>query len=85
MAIFSYRMGDRVSRGAGQSAVRVAAYQAREKLRDERTGYTYNSLPRERVAPRLSDIAEAEPQRSGIAAAAAYIDSAAGYDAGRKA
>ena len=70
MAIFSYRMGERISRGRGHSAVRVAAYQAREKYRDERTGYSYNSLPRERV---------------GIQAASDYIGRNAGYDEGRKA
>jgi hypothetical protein len=48
MAIFSYMMGARVSRAAEQSAVKVAAYRAREKLRDERTGCSYNHRPRER-------------------------------------
>jgi hypothetical protein len=63
-------MGERISRGRGQSAVRVAAYQARERFQDERTGYTYNSLPRE---------------RHGIAAASDYIERTSGYDEGRKA
>jgi hypothetical protein len=58
-----------VSRGAGQSAVRIAAYQARERLQDERTGYHYNYLPRE---------------QAGIAAASAYIERGEGYSAGRK-
>ena len=75
MAIFSYRMGDRVRRGAGQSAVRVAAYQAREKYTDERTGYAYNYRPREKGGQ--------EPAR-GIAAASAYIGRDAGYEEGRK-
>jgi hypothetical protein len=70
MAIFHYRMGERVSRSAGQSAVRVAAYQARDRFRDERTGYSYNSLPRD---------------RAGIKAASDYIERAGGYDEGRKA
>jgi hypothetical protein len=75
MAIFSYRMGDRVSRSAGQSAVKAAAYQARENYTDERTGYAYNHRPRER------EQAEQEPAR-GVAAASAYIGREAGYDAG---
>ena len=58
-----------MSRGAGQSAVRIAAYQARERLQDERTGYHYNYLPRE---------------QAGIAAASAYIERGEGYSAGRK-
>lgn len=58
-----------MSRGAGQSAVRIAAYQARERLQDERTGYHYNYRPRE---------------QAGIAAAAAYIERGEGYSAGRK-
>ena len=75
MAIFSYRMGDRVRRGAGQSAVKVAAYQARERFTDERTGYAYNYCPRDR--------SQEEPVR-GVAAAAAYIGREGGYDEGRK-
>jgi hypothetical protein len=70
MAIFHYRVGERVSRGAGQSAVKVAAYQARERLQDERTGYHYNYLPRE---------------RTGIAAASDYIERAGAYTEGRRA
>ncbi len=70
MAIFSYRMGARISRSAGQSALKAAAYQARERLQDERTGYCYNYQPRE---------------RAGIAAASAYIGREAGYNEGRKA
>lgn len=49
MAIFSYSVGRNVSRGAGQSAVKVAAYQARENYTDERTGYAYNHYPREGI------------------------------------
>ena len=75
MAIFSYMMGARVSRGAGQSAVKVAAYQAREKLRDERTGCSYNHRPRERSSAERSN---------GIGAASAYIERSTGYDEGRK-
>jgi hypothetical protein len=75
MAIFSYMMGDRVSRGAGQSAVKAAAYQARENYTDARTGYAYNHRPREHAGQ--------EPAR-GIAVASAYIGRGAGYDEGRK-
>jgi len=75
MAIFSYRMGDRVCRGAGQSAVKVAAYQARENLVDARTGYAYNYHPRER--------SRQEPV-SSTASASAYIGRDHGYDEGRK-
>ncbi len=75
MAIFSYRMGDRVRRGAGQSAVKVAAYQAREYLVDSRTGYAYNYCPRKR-----SD----QEQVSSTAAASAYIGRKGGYDEDRK-
>ena len=74
MAIFSYRMGDRVRRGAGQSAVRVAAYQAREKYTDTRTGYAYNYQPREK---------DGHDSARGIAAASAYIDRDSGYEEGR--
>jgi hypothetical protein len=75
MAIFSYMMGDRVSRSAGQSAVKVAAYQARENYTDARTGYAYNHRPREQDGQ--------EPAR-GVAAASAYIGREAGYEEGRK-
>jgi hypothetical protein len=74
MAIFSYRIGDRVSRGAGQSAVKVAAYQAREKLTDARTACAYNYQPREKAPP---------AKNSGITAAAAYIDRESEYQEGR--
>jgi hypothetical protein len=46
MAIFSYSIGKQVRRGAGQSAVKVAAYQARENYTDARTGYAYNHRPK---------------------------------------
>ena len=72
MAIFSFRMGDRISRGGGKSAVKVAAYQARENLQDARTGYHYNHAPKERTA-----------LANSIAAAAAYLKRSAGYDDGR--
>ena len=74
MAIFSYRMGDRVRRGAGQSAVKVAAYQAREKYTDTRTGYAYNYQPCEK---------DGHGSARGIAAASAYIDRDSGYQEGR--
>jgi hypothetical protein len=69
IAIFSYSVGQNVSRGAGQSAVKVAAYQGRKNYIDERTGYHYNYQPRE---------------HGGIAAASAYIGREGGYDEGRK-
>jgi MobA/MobL family len=70
MAIFSYIVGERISRGRGQSAVKAAAYQKRDCLVDQRTGHTYNYLPKE---------------HSAIAEAAAYIERSHGYDEGRKA
>jgi hypothetical protein len=85
MAIFSYMMGERVSRGAGRSAVKVAAYQARENYTDARTGYAYNHCPKEH--PDQAPASEAKPAgltRGGIAAASAYIGREAGYDEGRK-
>jgi hypothetical protein len=75
MAIFSYSIGATVRRSAGHSAVKVAAYQAREKYIDERTGYTYNFRPRAR---------DGQSQPSGIASAAAYIGREDGYEEGRK-
>ena len=67
-------MGDRVRRGAGQSAVRVAAYQARGGYTDERTGYAYNYSRGSRV--------DKSTARS-IAAASAYIDRDSGFEEGR--
>jgi hypothetical protein len=72
MAIYSFRMGERVSRGGGKSAVKIAAYQARENLQDARTGYHYNHAPKERA-----ELA------NSIAAASAYMARGAGYADGR--
>lgn len=72
MAIYSFRMGERVSRGGGKSAVKIAAYQARENLQDARTGYRYNHAPKERAA-----------LANSIAAASAYMARGAGYADGR--
>ena len=46
MAIFHYTIGQRVSRGGGQSSLRSAAYLSRECYRDERTGWTHNFTPK---------------------------------------
>jgi hypothetical protein len=42
MALFGYSMGERVSRGRGQSAVRTAAYLARDCYEDQRTGWVHD-------------------------------------------
>lgn len=42
LALFSYTMGQRVSRGRGQSAVRTAAYLARDCYEDQRTGWRHD-------------------------------------------
>ena len=42
MAIFHYTIGERVSRGGGQSSLRSAAYLSRECYHDERTGWTHD-------------------------------------------
>ncbi len=42
VAIFHYTIGQRVSRGGGQSSLRSAAYLSRECYRDERTGWTHD-------------------------------------------
>jgi hypothetical protein len=46
VAIFHYTIGQRVSRGGGQSSLRSAAYLSRECYRDERTGWTHNFTPK---------------------------------------
>ncbi len=72
MAIYHYKVGERVSRGAGQSAVKVAAYMARDRFTDDRTGYSYNYHPKDRT------------DASAVTKAAAYIDRGDGYDQGHK-
>lgn len=72
MAIYHYKVGERVSRGAGQSAVKVAAYMARDRFTDDRTGYAYNYQPKDRDGA------------SAVEKAAAYIDRSDGYDQGHK-
>jgi hypothetical protein len=46
VAIFHYTIGQRVSRGGGQSSLRSAAYLSRERYRDERTGWTHDFTPK---------------------------------------
>ena len=46
MALFHYTIGERVSRGGGQSALRSAAYLSRECYHDERTGWTHDFAPK---------------------------------------
>lgn len=69
MAIYHYAVHKVVSRGAGKSAVRSAAYLCRERYRDERTNELHDYRPKE----------------SEIARASAYIDRAEGFAEGRKA
>jgi hypothetical protein len=68
LAIYSYSMRARVSRGAGKSSVGAAAYLCREQMRDQRTGQIY-------------DWRQAEP---GIAEASAYIERSAGDHGSRQ-
>jgi hypothetical protein len=42
VAIFHYTIGERVSRGGGQSSLRSAAYLSRGCYHDERTGWTHD-------------------------------------------
>lgn len=45
MAIFHFDAGQRVGRSGGKSIVAVAAYQARDRFREERTGAVHNYAP----------------------------------------
>jgi hypothetical protein len=42
MALYRYSVGDRVSRGKGQSSLRSVAYLARACYEDQRTGWVHD-------------------------------------------
>jgi hypothetical protein len=69
MAIYSYSMRGRVSRGAGKSSVGAAAYLCRAQFRDQRTGQIFDWR---------------QPERTAIGEASAYIERSDGDHGSRQ-